>query len=332
MKQGLVIGKFMPLHKGHEALIRFAALRCDELIVLLGVTEGEPIPGHQRLKWLWETFRFEKNIRIEYTDDPLPDAPVSSRDVSLVWAAYLAKRFPAVRVIFGSEQYVGFLAQYMGIEHVFFDVARTSVPVSGTLIRKTPYACWDFLSSAARPYYVKKICIFGPESTGKTVLAERLAAHYKTLFVPEVARHIIDDAGGSVTYEIIERIGPAHAQAIIENTAKAQRFLFVDTDIEITRLFSDYYFGKVPRFAPWIDSANTFDLYLFLEIDTPYIEDPQRDSEHMREEFRKRLFDVLESKKADYEIISGSWDERFHRAVAAIEKRWPALENPDFKR
>lgn len=323
MKQGLVIGKFMPLHRGHEALIRFAAARCDQLIVLLGVTEGEPVPGHLRYRWLWETFRFEKNIRIEYTDDPLPDAPVSSRGVSQVWARYLVKRFPGIRVVFGSEEYVRFLAEYMGAGYEFFDLERASVPVSGTKIRQAPYVYWDFLSAAVKPYYLKKICIFGPESTGKTVLTERLAAYYKTLFVPEVARHIIDDAGTGVTYELIETIGHAHAEAIMEKTAAAARFLFVDTDIEITRLFSGYYFGRVPQFAPWVDSANSFDLYLFLEIDTPYVEDPQRDSEHMRGVFRQRLLDVLNSKNADYEIISGSWDDRFKQAVSAVEKRWP---------
>jgi HTH-type transcriptional repressor of NAD biosynthesis genes len=53
MKQGLVIGKFLPLHQGHEALIRYAASQCDELIVLLGVKKDEAIPGHLRLKLLW---------------------------------------------------------------------------------------------------------------------------------------------------------------------------------------------------------------------------------------------------------------------------------------
>jgi len=323
MNQGLVIGKFMPLHKGHEALIRFARSLCDELVVLLGVTHGEPIPGHDRYRWLWETFRHDSAIRIEYTDDPLPDAPVSSRDVSRVWARYLTRRFPAARLIFGSEQYVEYLADYMGIAHRFFDVQRAGIPVSGTMIREAPWQNWDYLAEAAKPYYMKKICIFGPESTGKTVLTEKLAAHYKTAFVPEVARHIIDEEAVGVTYDIIKRIGPAHAGAILEGAVKAERFLFVDTDIETTRLFSDYYFGKVPQFAPWIDAANSFDLYLFLEADTPYVQDPQRDAEHMREVFRQRLLDVLDAKKADYEIISGSWDERFRRAVEAVERRWP---------
>ena len=163
------------------------------------------------------------------------------------------------------------------------------------------------------------------------MLTEDLAAYYKTLFVPEVARGIIDDAGGGVTYEIIEQIGPAHAEAIIESTAKAERFLFVDTDIEITRLFSDYYCGKTPQFAPWVDAANTFDLYLFLETDTPYVEDNQRDAEHKREEFRQHLLDVLNAKNADYEIISGSWDERFEKAVKAVERRWPVSSRDGLK-
>nr|WP_317045233.1 ATP-binding protein [Formosa algae] len=33
-----------------------------------------------------------------------------------------------------------------------------------------------------------KIVLFGPESTGKTVLAKQLAAHYNTVFVPEYSR------------------------------------------------------------------------------------------------------------------------------------------------
>lgn len=324
MKHGLVIGKFLPLHNGHEALIKFAKSNCDELIVLLGVTQGESIPGHLRYKWLWETFRSDPGIRIEYTDDPLPDAPVSSRDVSKTWADYLSKRFPETRIIFSSEQYGEYLAEYMGIEHRFFDIERIKIPVSGTIIRENPYAHWHYLSSSAKAHFVKKICVFGPESTGKTVLTERLAAHYKTEFVPEVARHIIDDEGGRVTYEIIEKIGPAHADAIIQKQRSAERFLFVDTDVEITRLFSEYYFGKVPQFPSWVDAANSFDLYLFLETDTPYIEDPQRDSEHMREVFRNKLLEILQVKNADYEIITGSWDERFEKAINAIEKRWPS--------
>jgi len=323
MKQGLVIGKFFPLHKGHEELIRYAATQCDELIVLLGIKKSESIPGHLRLKWLWETFRNEPSIHIEFTDDDLPDSAVSSRDVSKVWAEYLSERFPGVRLIVSSEEYGEFLAEYMGIEHKYFDIERKIIPVSGTIIRESPHRYWEYLAASAKEYYVKKICIFGAESTGKSILTEKLAKYYNTVYVPEVARDLIDDSGCDVTFSMIEKIGPAHAEEILNKFLKANRFVFVDTDIEITRLFSEHYFQEVPQFPPWIEAANKFDLYIFPDIDVPYVEDPQRDSGHMREIFREKLLSILDKKNADYVIIDGEWDERFRKAVHAIEERWP---------
>jgi len=327
MKQGLVIGKFLPLHLGHEALIRYAASHCDELIVLLGVKKDESIPGHLRLKWLWETFRDNSSIHIEYTDDELPDSPVSSRDVSKVWADYLTDRFPDVRIIISSEEYGEFLAEYMGIEHKYFDVERKKIPVSGTMIRESPHRHWEHLSRSAKRYYLKKICIFGAESTGKSILTQKLAEYYNTAYVPEIARDIIDASGGDVTFELIEKIGPSHGEAILRSIPVANRFLFVDTDVEITRLFSDYYFQKTPVFPPWVYAANKFDLYIFPDTDVPYVEDPQRDSEHMREIFKEKLLSVLNKKNADYLIIKGSWEERFRQSVKAIEERWPLKQH-----
>jgi HTH-type transcriptional repressor of NAD biosynthesis genes len=327
MIHGLVIGKFLPLHKGHEALIRYAASQCDELTVLLGVKKDEAISGHLRLKWLWETFRDDPSIHIEYTDDELPDSPVSSRDVSRVWADYLSERFPAVRLIVSSEEYGEFLAEYMGIEHKYFDMERKKFPVSGSLLRESPHMHWDYLAQPAKEHFVKKICIYGPESTGKSILTERLAGYYNSVYVPEVARDIIDEAGDGVTYDLIEKIGPSHGEAILKMLPLANRFLFVDTDVEITKLFSDYYFRKTPAFPPWVESANKFDLYIFTDTDVPYVEDPQRDSEHMREIFKEKLLSILDGKKSDYTIISGGWEERFQQAILAIEKRWPVKQN-----
>ena len=36
-----------------------------------------------------------------------------------------------------------------------------------------------------------RIVLFGPESTGKSTLAEELATHYKTMFVPEYMRQYL---------------------------------------------------------------------------------------------------------------------------------------------
>jgi HTH-type transcriptional repressor of NAD biosynthesis genes len=322
MTAGLVIGKFHPLHAGHIALIRFAAEKCGSVTVLLGALPGENVPGHVRLGWLWETFRADPRVTIAYTEGDLPDSPVPDRTVSSVWAEYLSVRFPAARTIVSSEGYGEYLAEHMGIGHLEFDPERKAFPVSGSMIRSSPYEHWEFLAPAARQWYLRTICIFGPESTGKSILTERLARRFRTAYVPEVARSIIDGGGGRVTCEMIERIGRAHADAILEARAVASRFLFVDTDLEITRLFSMHYFGKVPEFPAWVRSANVFDFYVFCETDTPYVSDSQRDSEEKRPEFRRLLEEALRKKNAHYVIVSGGWEERFAQAVNAINARY----------
>ena len=63
MIRGLVIGKFMPVHKGHIALINFAAAQCDELIVSMSYTDNDPISFQLRFNWLQEIFADQLNIQ-----------------------------------------------------------------------------------------------------------------------------------------------------------------------------------------------------------------------------------------------------------------------------
>ena len=53
-----------------------------------------------------------------------------------------------------------------------------------------------------------KVAIVGPESSGKTFLAEKLAAHYNCLWVPEYAR------------EYLERLNAPYIQDDVEYIAK----------------------------------------------------------------------------------------------------------------
>lgn len=63
MKRGLVIGKFMPLHKGHIALIEFATTKCDELIVSMSYTDTDPIDPRLRFEWIKQ--QFSNNSRVK---------------------------------------------------------------------------------------------------------------------------------------------------------------------------------------------------------------------------------------------------------------------------
>jgi HTH-type transcriptional repressor of NAD biosynthesis genes len=52
MKTGFVLGKFMPLHKGHIGLFDFARRHCDRLLIIVCYTPSEPIRGETRLQWV----------------------------------------------------------------------------------------------------------------------------------------------------------------------------------------------------------------------------------------------------------------------------------------
>ncbi len=316
-RSGLIIGKFMPPHLGHMALIEFAGLRCEKLTVLIGARPDEPIPGTLREQWLRETFKDDAGIVIEYTEDDLPDAPVSSREVSKVWAEYLAGRYPATDVLFSSEKYGEFVAEYMGADHVPFDPDRAGNPVSASMIRSAPSLYWEWIIPAARPYFVKTVCLYGPESTGKTVMAEMLARRYDTEWVPEVAREII--GAGSFSPEHVPLIGPAHAQEIMAKRQVAGKVLFVDSDVLTTEIYTEVYFGCTPSYPDWVYEANAYDLYLLFFIDTPWYDDPQRDLGHRRQEMYERFLRKLEDRGSPYVLITGSWEDRFQKAVAAVD-------------
>ena len=168
MKRGLVIGKFLPLHQGHVALIRFAADRCDELIVSMSFAAADAIDPQLRFSWIQETFIDLPGVHPEMVLDDFDDESLPIGERTDIWAAFIRKRFPPVDIVFSSEEYGEPFARRLGVPHEAFDIQRRRVPVSATQIREAPFVYWDYIPLSVRPYYVKKVCFYGPESTGKT--------------------------------------------------------------------------------------------------------------------------------------------------------------------
>lgn len=228
MVRGLVIGKFMPLHKGHEALIDFAAKNCDHLTVLLCSSKNEPIPGSKREEWLSQHYP-QNNIEIyhlQYNEAELPNTSESSKDVSKVWSEKIKEILPNINRLFSSEPYGEFVAKFLGIEHQTFELNRASFPISATDIRKNPFKNWDLISEAAKPHFVFKVAIVGTESTGKTTLTEKLAAHFNTSFAKEMGREIVPKTE-ECTIDHLHQITIEQAKEIQKATVAANKIMYL---------------------------------------------------------------------------------------------------------
>ena len=166
-----------------------------------------------------------------------------------------------------------------------------------------------------------RIAIFGPESTGKTRLAEKLAAHYGAPLVAEYAREFWD-RHGVITLEDIPGIAREQWRREDEAAVKADRSLICDTEALTTMLWSDLLYGTCPaelrRGAE--QRCRDYAHYLLLDIDVPFAPDPQRcfPDPADREKGMRVWRGALERRKLPFTLISGDWAAREVAAIAAI--------------
>lgn len=304
MIRGLVIGKFLPPHKGHLALIEFASRQCDELIVSMSDAESDTIDAALRLQWL----RQLTNARVESLKDDFdrPDLPLDAR--TKIWADVITRAYGKIDKVFSSEEYGEPFARNLSAEHTSFDINRSIFPVSGSLIRQSPFKYWDFIPREVQPYFVKRICFYGPESTGKSTTAIRMASLYNTVSVPEVAREMLTT--NDFTVDDIISIGKAQTKRVLEYTRLANKLLFCDTDVIVTQIYSRHYLGVVPEILYELEKQVTYHQYFFFDIDVPWIEDGLRDLGHQREKMRKTFLEELEKRNIKPVMVQGSFEAR----------------------
>ena len=312
MKRGLVIGKFLPVHLGHIALIEFAASNCDELIVSMSYTDEDPIAHELRLTWLKDIFVDRKTIAVHSICDDFDDDSLPLEERTRIWADVIKRTYPHIDILFSSEDYGVPFARNLEVEHVTFDQKRTRYPVSASLVRKHPFNYWDFIPNVVRPFFVKKVCFFGPESTGKTMLAEKIAHEFNTVWVPEVAREML--TSNSFSVEEIKKIGVAHYARLKGKLPFANKILICDTDVITTQIYSRHYLQVIPDILYQLESEVKLDYYFLFDVDVPWVPDGLRDLGHMRNEMFEIFERELVKRRLPYMIIRGTYDVR-HNTV-----------------
>ncbi len=175
---------------------------------------------------------------------------------------------------------------------------------------------------------VLRVVLYGAESTGKSTLAERLAARVGAPWSAEFVREYWYAHGGVVTADSLETI--ARGQAEAEDLARARagasgaRVVFHDTDLLTCTLWDDLLFpGACPE---WVrveaaKRARATDLFLFCDTDLPWAPDPQRcfPDEAGRAMCRRVFLEKLEATGARWTRVYGAEAERESRAVSAVE-------------
>jgi len=167
---------------------------------------------------------------------------------------------------------------------------------------------------------IKKIAIVGPESTGKSTISAQLANHYNTVWVPEYAREYCTALTKPCNWQ--DEINMFKGQLEMEKQylPKANKILICDTTFITVKIWSEHMFGNSPQEVLDELPRHPYDLYLLMNIDLAWQEDPLRDFPHEREYFMKIWHKELKALNANYHIISGTDEERLKYAIKKMDE------------
>jgi HTH-type transcriptional repressor of NAD biosynthesis genes len=236
-KNAVIIGKFMPLHKGHIHMVEFAKGVCENLTILVDCLDGQSLSTQQRVDVIKKTFP-DSHIKVKGLKKEMPQSPDDHVDFWNIWRSEIVKNTPKdLDVIIGAMDYIKDLSRVLSINFLMIDKQRSFMPISATEIRKDPISNWKYLAPHSRSLFTKKITIVGGESTGKTTLAKNLADFYETIWVPEYARTAIEEDEGC-SLETFNKILIGQESLMESMTQHAENgLIFNDTDLLATKIW-----------------------------------------------------------------------------------------------
>lgn len=184
------------------------------------------------------------------------------------------------------------------------DHGRTVVPVTATDIRADPLGHWQHIPRCVRPAFVKRVSIIGPESTGKTTLAQAVAEKLRTKWVPERAKMLRELNGGSLIgleWAEIVRGQIASEEALARD---ADRVLICDTDPLATTVWAEFLAGGCPQELRDL-ARRPYDLTLLTTPDVPWDADDGRCVPGARGTFFARCEQALRAAGRSFVVIHG---------------------------
>ena len=327
MTIGVTTGKFYPYHLGHDYLLRQAKAQVDKLVVLLGYKPEQAISVEVRAAWLRE---MHPDIEIipALEDIPNENAAWAKRTLEL-----LSPRKPDV--VFTSEDYGAGWAELMGCSSVVIDKARVTFPIAATQLRHDLAAHWEMLTPPAKAHFAKRVVCIGVESSGTTTLAQALAQHYQTVWIPEYGRWYWEGRRYTPHQEIWdtdEFVKIANGQIRWEDdlARRANKLVVCDTDALATYIWHRRYVGTFAHEVREVADSRHYDLYIVTEPDFGFVQDGTREGEHIREQMHRWFVDALETSGRPYIRVWGKHPRRMKDATQHIDAllKFPKIAEP----
>lgn len=328
MIRGLVVGKFAPLHRGHELVIRRALAECDRVTVISWANPEYPgCEPARRAAWLAELFPSTERLVVESTPDrPTPHASEPDA-VQREFVARLCSEVLGVTVdaVYTSEAYgPGFaahLARRFGrpVRHVAVDPARRAVPISATQIRADVHAHRELLSPVVYASFVERVVVLGGESSGKSTLTRALARALSTAHVEEFGRERFIERGGQLLPSDPLEIGERQVALEEEATRRARRYLFCDTSPLTTLYYARELFGAAdPRLVALAERP--YHHVVLCAPDIPFEQDGTRRDASFRAAQQAFYAAWLAERGLQPIDARGSLGERVETVVAALAR------------
>lgn len=344
----IVVGKFLPPHAGHHALIQHAESLAELVVVVVVDGQDEHPSADRRALWL-QAIHPESDVIVaadlcRHGLDPCKD------ECSDRWAAWVRVALPdTFDLVVSSETYGSTFADRLGAIHAAFDPGREEQPVSGTAVRTDLLRRWSYLHPIVRAGLHRRIVILGAESTGTTTLARDLAR--------EIGSPIALEAGRTASWVLAARSGGwnnvvwsvAEFRRILADQRRCEAdaahqgahrepgqfgpWIVCDTDALATVVWWERYLGKGSHEAMNAASVDLADIYIVTDPSAVvFAQDGIRNSEYLRFAMHERFCELVEASGRPWRIVSGGRDHRLTSVVEFLrefEETHPRFATPD---
>lgn len=277
-KVGVIIGKFMPMHKGHEFLIRFGLSQVEQLYVLVDNTPNDTIAVAERAKILQANF---PSVRVGYFPVKMPQEPSETPIFWSIWAngiqtqvnecAYkkalemnqrlveefglpdnrnlIEKKDIHIDCLIAAMDYGKMLSQHLKCDFIPLDMSRTTLNISATEIRNDTINNFPYVADIYKSCFTQKFAFIGAESTGKTTVINRIVEtladkQYLTHMIPEYAYQLLKTKDGIFQVSDVEKIIFAQEAQMQIGARTAGPVLLCDSDALTTKVYAQYAFPE----------------------------------------------------------------------------------------